>query len=356
MRSGDHAQRAELAKAMRPRFGETAAEMEDRLRRATAPPADAQARRRVMAQSSLWTRLDKEREDALALPEGLERDMAVRVASEKRLKTEMFMWKRLDPDQVTAPSVVSDLKGKPARARAMRERTVYQFGVLLCRRLLEDAQSSLSTRMDTYVKGAMKRFRYSAARLDTSFFTKQFTIEDIERKEATGLSETYFASRSSLLMSAEKIDREFHKVREAALYGKKLATGNGYLVGGAAKPAKATPNGKAQDKGGLSKLAKQIDRLASRLDKLRPRGGRPRDSGRGGRNGGGGRHKDSPRPLKKPKPGAKVASGDPNCEDPPCYQCIADGRPKKAEKHAPAACWTVHPELLPARYGGPAPD
>ena len=250
MRTGDHAQRAELAKAMRPRFGETAAEMEDRLRRATAPPADAQARRRVMAQSSLWTRLDKEREDALALPEGMERDMAVRVASEKRLKTEMFMWKRLDPDQVTAPSVVSDLKGKPARARAMRERTVYQFGVLLCRRLLEDAQSSLSTRMNTYVKGAMKRFRYSAARLDTSFLTKQFTIEDHERKEATGLSETYFASRSSLLMSAEKIDREFHKVREAALYGKKLATGNGYQVGSAAKPAKVTPKVRAQEHGG----------------------------------------------------------------------------------------------------------
>ena len=354
LRNGDHAQRAEIAKAIRPRFGETPAEMEDRLRRATAPPADARARRRVMAQSSLWTRLDKEREDALALPEGVERDMAVRVASEKRLKTEMFMWKRLDPDQVTAPSVVADLKGKPARARAMRERTVYQFGVLLCRRLLEDAQSSLSTRMDTYVKGAMKRFRYSAARLDTSFFTKQFTIEDHERKEATGLSETYFASRSSLLMSEEKIDREFHKVREAALYGKKLATGNGYQVGGAAKPAKVAPRGKAQESGGVSKLLKQVERLASKLDRMRPKGGRPRDKGRGG-GGGGGDHQKPP-PRKKPKPGATAAVGDPNCTEPPCYQCIADGRPKKAERHGPAECWTVHPKLLPKRYGGPAPD
>lgn len=186
LRNGDHAQRAEIAKAMRPRFGETPAEMEDRLRRATAPPADARARRRVMAQSSLWTRLDKEREDALALPEGIERDMAVRVASEKRLKTEMFMWKRLDPDQVTTPSVVADIKGKPARARAMRERTVYQFGVLLCRRLLEDAQSSLSTRMDTYVKGAMKRFRYSAARLDTSFSRSSLPLRTMNGRRRRG--------------------------------------------------------------------------------------------------------------------------------------------------------------------------
>ena len=96
---------------------------------------------------------------------------------------------------MTSPAVAADLKRKPAKARAMRERTVYQFGVLLCRRLLEDSHSSLSTRMDTYVKGAMARFRYSAARLDTSFFTKQFKIEDHEWKEATGLSETYFASR-----------------------------------------------------------------------------------------------------------------------------------------------------------------
>ena len=95
-------------------------------------------------------------------------------------------------------------------------------------------------------------------------------------------------------MSEENIDREFHKVREAALYGEKLATGNGYQVGGAAKPAKVAPRVKAQDCGGVSKLLKQVERLASKLDRMRPKGGRPRDNGRGDRGRGGDHQKPPP--------------------------------------------------------------
>lgn len=266
IRSGGREQRERIARAIAPRRGVEADGLDERLSRAVAPPADAKQRRRVLAQSSLWTRLEKDSEDAMAMPEGEERDMAVRMASEKKLRTEMGLWNRLDPDRVTSATVATDLRNRPGRARVMRERTVYQFGVLLCRRVLDDERTSLSDRMRTYVEGSLKRFEYSAARLEVTYFTKQFKIEAIERKEATGLSETWFASRASKRMSAEKIDSEFHRVREAALHGKTLAAGNGYIVGGAAAGAPVLKKTKAAKDGKVAQaLHKRLDKLSAQL-------------------------------------------------------------------------------------------
>ena len=204
------------------------------------------------------------------------------------------------------------------------------------------------------------RFEYSCARLEETFFTKQFTIEDIERKERTGLAESWFAGRKSKRMSAEKIDDEFHRVRELALHGKTIPKGDGYQVGGAAAGAAVLKDRKGREKRTeYQKLHSRFDKLSNLFDRMRQKGGgegldtrkpkpRPKRPGR--------TPKQTAAERKKQRLVKLSVKGDPDSTEGPCYQCIADGRPEKAQKHGPAGCWTLHPNLLPARYGGPAPD
>jgi hypothetical protein len=214
----------------------------------------------------------------------------------------------------------------------------------------------VSKQSRAFLEGALVRFEYSCARLEETFFTKQFTLEDIERKERTGLAESWFAGRKSKRMSAEKIDDEFHRVRELALHGKAIPKGDGYQVGGAAVGTVASKDKKTRDKKSeYQKLHSRFDRLSNLFDRLK--------DGGGGSPGG----KPKPRP-KRPGRTPKLTAaekkkqrlvklsvkGDPDSTEAPCFQCIADGRPEKAAKHGPAGCWTLHPDLLPACFGGPA--
>lgn len=75
-------------------------------------------------------------------------------------------------------------------------------------------------------------------------------------------------------MSAEKIDDEFHRVRELALHGKTIPKGDGYQVRGAAAAAAVPRDRTARErKSEYQKLYSRFDKLSNLFDQMWQNGG-----------------------------------------------------------------------------------